>query len=579
MSSLRSQVLIVGAGPAGLTLALEFRRAGIGFRIIDKAQQRPDFESRAIGLHPRSIEAFARNKTATPFLDAGMALRAANFYSSGERVMRIGLEGGEGRLYPFSLLVQQGKSERFLIERLRELGVEIERPVSLEAFAQTIDGATAVLRHADGRFEEAGFEYIAGCDGAHSLVRQSLGIGFDGRSLEGRFATGDLAIDFRDETRWPEHEIHTLLRPGRFAIFGKLRDGNWRVVVDVTNRPNVTADSVAVADLQDGFAAFPEFDGVLRDPQWISVFRVSSRVAETLRKGCVFLLGDAAHIHSPESGQGMNAGVQDAINLAWKLVAVIRGVASPELLDSYEVERLPIIRAIVRETELAQRAISLDSPTRIALRDLAAETLGRLRPIQNVLTAAFTATAFHYRDSPIVDAYEQSPAECLSAFIIGEPFPNCAQRRAYRKAPAPGDWAPEAAGLVLPDGSETSLHRMMANDLAAIVVILGGADPTPSDLTRLGNLVVRLKADHGNFLDSCLVTREATPGALHDKDGALHRRYGAKYECLFLIRPDGFIGFRSQPALEDPLRRYLEAKLGIGRGAARPEPLAHGPAR
>lgn len=437
-------------------------------------------------------------------------------------MLRIGLEGGAGRPYPFSLLVQQGKSERFLIERLREFGVEIERPVSLEAFAQTVDCATAVLRLADGRLEEARFDYIAACDGAHSLVRQSLGVGFNGRSLEGRFATGDLAIDFRDETRWSEHEIHTLLRPGRFAIFGKLRDGNWRVVVDVTDRLNVTADSLAVADLRDGFAAFPEFDGVLRDPHWISVFRVSSRVAEALRKGRVFLLGDAAHIHSPESGQGMNAGVQDAINLAWKLAAVVKGVASSELLDSYEDERLPIIRAIVRETELAQRAISLDSPARIALRDLATEWLGRLRPIQNVLTAAFTATAFHYRDSPIGDDYEQSPAECLGAFISGEPFPNCAQRLAYRKAPAPGDWAPDAVGLVLPDGSETSLHRMMANNLAAIVVILGGADPTPSDLTRLGNLVARLKADHESFLDPCLVTREATPGALH-------RRYGAKY--------------------------------------------------
>ncbi|MBU3887901.1 FAD-dependent monooxygenase [Methylosinus sp. KRF6] len=572
-----SQVLIVGAGPAGLTLALELRRAGVGIRIIDKAPQRPDSESRAIGLHPPSIEAFARNKTAAPFLDAGMALRAANFYSSGERVLRIGLECGKDRPYPFSLLVQQGKSERFLIERLRELGVEIERPVPLEAFAQTVDGATAVLRRADGRLEEARFDYIAGCDGAHSLVRQSLGVGFDGRSLEGRFATGDLAIDFPDETRWPEQEIHTLLRAGRFAIFGKLRDGNWRVVVDLTDRPNVTADSVAVADLRNGLAAFPEFDGVLRDPQWISVFRVSSRVAETLRKGRVFLLGDAAHIHSPESGQGMNAGVQDAINLAWKLAAVVKGVASPELLDSYEDERLPIMRAIVRETELAQRAISLESPTRIALRDLAAESLGRLRPIQNVLTAAFTATAFHYRDSTIVDDRQQSSADYLGAIISGGPFPNCDQRRAFRTAPAPGDWAPDAAGLVLPDGSETSLHRLMANDLSAIVVILGGVDPKPSDLVRLAELVARLKVDHEGFLEPFLVTREATPGVLHDKDGALHKRYGAKYECLFLIRPDGFIGFRSQPALESPLRRYLADKLRIGQ-SVRAEPLAHGPA-
>jgi 2-polyprenyl-6-methoxyphenol hydroxylase-like FAD-dependent oxidoreductase len=579
MTSASPQILIVGAGPAGLTLALELTRAGVGVRIIDMAPQRPDAESRAIGLHPRSLEAFARNGAAAPFLDAGMRLSAANFYSSGERVLRIDLEGGADQPYPFSLLVQQGKSERFLIERLRALGVEIERPVALDAFAQTFAGTTAVLRRADGRLEEARFDYIAGCDGAHSIVRQSLGIGFEGRPLEGSFATGDLAIDFPDEARWAEHEIHTLLRPGRFAIFGRLRDGSWRVVVDVADRPEITADTVTVADIQDGFSAFSEFDGVLGAPRWISVFRVSSRVAGALRKGRVFIVGDAAHIHSPESGQGMNAGVQDAINLAWKLAAVIRGGASPALLDSYEAERLPVIRAIVGATEFAQRAISLDSPTWIALRDLAADALGRLRPMRKMLTEAFTATAYHYRDSAIVAQSGQPPADYLGAIASGGPFPGVAQHLAYRAAPAPGDWAPEATGLVRPDGSETSLHGLMANDLRSIVVVLGGADPSPGDLERLTRLVELMRTAFGDLVDPCLVTREAAPGALCDRDGLLHARYGAKYECLFLIRPDGFIGFRSQPALEAPLRRYLADRLGIGRPAARQEPLVHGPAR
>lgn len=579
MTSASPQVLIVGAGPAGLTLALELTRAGVGIRIIDKAPQRPDTESRAIGLHPRSIEVFARNGVAMSFLEAGMTLSAANFYSSGERVLQIALAGDADQPYPFSLLVQQGKSERFLIERLRKLGVEIERPVSLEAFAQTIAGTTAVLRLADGRLEDVRFDYIAGCDGAHSLMRQSLGIGFEGRPLEGCFATGDLAIEFPEEARWAEHEIHTLLRPGRFAIFGKLRDGSWRVVADVTDKPDISADTVTVADLQEGFAAFAEFDGVLRDPQWISVFRVSSRVADALRKGRVFIVGDAAHIHSPESGQGMNAGVQDAINLAWKLATVIKGDASADLLDTYEAERLPIIRAIVSETELAQQAISLDSPAWIALRDLAVDALGRIRPMQKMLTAAFSATAYHYRDSSIVAQYGQPPADYLGAIASGGPFPNIVQHLAYRAAPAPGDWARDATGLVLPDGRETSLHGLMANDLRSVVVVLGGADPSPSDLERLTSLVILLRTEFGGLVDPHLVTRETAPDALHDRDGVLHARYGAKYECLFLIRPDGFIGFRSQPALEAPLRRYLADKLWIGRPTARQEPLAHGAVR
>lgn len=579
MTASPAHVLIVGAGPAGLTFALELTRAGVGVRIIDAAPQRPDRESRAIGLHPRSIEAFARNGAEAPFLDAGMTLRAANFYSSGRRKLRIGLEGGAEQPYPFSLLVQQGKSERFLIERLRACGVEVERPVALDAFAQTETATTAVLRHSNSRLEDARFDYIAGCDGAHSLVRRSLGVDFVGKSLEGRFATGDLAIDFPRAARWAEHEIHTLLRPGRFAIFGRLKDGDWRVVVDVTDRPEITADHVDAADLQDGFAAFPEFDGILRDPQWISVFHVSSRVAESLRKGRVFLLGDAAHIHSPESGQGMNAGVQDAINLAWKLAAVIHGVAAPRLLDSYEAERLPIIRAIVRDTEIAQKAISLDSPAKIALRDLAAASLGRWRFVQKRLTAAFSATAFHYRDSSIVDQYVQPFMDHLAAIAKGEPFRAIARHIAFRAAPAPGDWAPDAAGLVAPDGDETSLHRMMANELRSIVLLLGGDDPTQSDLARLSRLASVLRAEFGRLLSPCLVTRAPFPGALHDSAGALHSRYGGKGQCLFLVRPDGFIGFRSQPALEAPLRRYLADKLGVGQAVTAPAPLAHGPAR
>lgn len=579
MIFVRPHILIVGAGPAGLTLALELTRAGVGVRVVDKAPPRPDAESRAIGLHPRSIEAFARNGVAAPFLAAGMTLIAANFYSSGARVLRIGLEGEADRPYPFSLLVQQGKSERFLIERLQRLGVEIERPVSLEAFSQTSGEATAVLRRSDGRLEEARFDYIAGCDGAHSLMRQSLGVGFEGGPLEGRFATGDLTIDFPGGARWAEHEIHTLLRPGRFAILGRLRDGSWRVVVDVTDKPEVTADTVAVADLQDGFADFPEFDGVLRDPRWMSVFRVSSRVAAALRRGRVFLLGDAAHVHSPESGQGMNAGVQDAINLAWKLAAVVKGEADFDLLDSYEAERLPVIRAIVRDTELAQRAISVGSPLWIALRDLAAGALGRLRPTRNMLSAAFSATAFHYRDSPIVGQYGHSPTAFLEAVARGGPYRGVAQHLAYRAAPSPGDWAPDAEGLVRPDGSETSLHGLLANDLRPIVVVLGGADPSPSDLARLAALVASLRNELGRRVDAHLVTREPAPDALHDRGGALHSRYGAKYECLFLIRPDGFVGFRSQPALGAPLRRHLAERLGMGRPAMRPEPLIHGEAR
>ncbi len=569
------KLLIVGAGPAGLTLALELTRAGVPVRIIDNALQRADRESRAIGLHPRSLEAFARNGVVKPFLDAGMTLSAANFYSSGERILRIGLEGHAGQPYPFSLLVQQGKSERFLIERLRELGINVERPVLLVALAQTLAGATAVLRHPDGRLEEADYDYILGCDGAHSLVRQSVAISFEGQAIEGRFATGDVVIDFA-EAKWAEHEIHTLLRPGKFAILGKLKDGSWRVVVDVTDQPSVTADNVTVADLQAGFAPFTEFGGRIGDPQWISVFRVSSRVAGAMRRGRLFLVGDAAHIHSPESGQGMNAGVQDALNLAWKLAAVLKEGVGDQLLDTYEVERLPIVRTIVKETEIAQKAISLDSPAWIALRDLAAGALGRFEPMQALLSSSFSATAYHYRDSPIVAQYGQPPLDYLRAVLGGTPHPNIGQHQSYWQAPSPGDWAVDAEGLRRSDSSVTTLHALMANDLRSVVLILAGGQATAADTERLLRFAAQIDREHGQLFEPHVVTLSQVPGTLHDTRGELHARYGAAYECLFLIRPDGFVGFCSQPAEGKPFKEYLARCHLVAEASPAAAPLAHG---
>jgi len=506
-------------------------------------------------LHPRSLEVFTRNQVTLPFLEESKTLHAANYYSNGKKILRINLVSENSQTHSSPRLLQQGKSERFLIARLAELGVIPERPVALESMNPKEDDISVSLRHADGRLEETSFDYIVGCDGAHSTVRHLLEVGFSGKAMEGSIATGDVSIDFPTTPPWTDNELHSLLRPGHLALLGKLQDGQWRVVVDVTNKPHLSTENVSIEDIKNGFQAFPEFNGHMHSPRWISVYRISTRIADSMQVGRVFLAGDAVHIHSPEGGQGMNAGIQDSVNLAWKLSAVVKGAASQDLLESYQSERLPVIRSIVKGTANAQQMIVLRNPLAIAARDLFAFILGRLRIFQKWLGRNFTATAFHYRHSAIIEE-SISFAQLLRRHLMtSRPLAAGAKIRV-------GDWAPDVVNLITPDGSKTSLHSLLQNDLRCVALITPGLSSSEGDLHQLKTLKKELLRDFPALLDPVLITPYPSPETLYDEQGTFHATYGAKGKSLFLIRPDGFLGFICQPVTGENLRTYLREKLG-----------------
>src|ERR1700691_579169 len=365
----RLKALVAGAGPVGLTMAAELVRHGISCRIVDKAPARTEL-SKALVVWPRTLELLRIAGCAGDFLAAGRMIVSARLYAGRRMLANIGFESIDTP-YPFSLFVPQSETERLLEEYLRKLGVRVERGVELASFTANVHGVNARLRRADGKNETVATDYLIGCDGAHSTVRHRLRLPFDGVSEQGIWLLADVKI--RNHP-YPGELLLFWHGDGVLAIF-PMKEGRYRIIADwgAAEPPpeNATPALTQIQDLIDrrgprGLEAY--------DPAWLSFFRINERKVKDYRKGRVFLAGDAAHIHSPAGGQGMNTGMQDAFNLAWQLAAVLHGDAGDTLLDSYQADRMPVADRVITFTDRLTKAGTLSGiPSRI--RDLAIRLL------------------------------------------------------------------------------------------------------------------------------------------------------------------------------------------------------------
>ncbi|RON47207.1 FAD-dependent oxidoreductase [Pseudomonas frederiksbergensis] len=343
----RSDVLIIGAGPTGLVLALWLSKLGIQVRIIDKTTA-PGTTSRALAVQARTLELYRQLDLADAIVQNGHRVAAANFWVKGEAVARLPLTRiGEG-LTPYSFLeiFPQDEHEALLIERLARFGIRVERNTELESFMETGDGITAQLRLPDGQEETCQACYIAGCDGARSIVRKTLDSGFPGGTYQQIFYVADV------QASGPAFngELHVDLDEADFlAVFPLASEGHARLIGTVRDERAEHAETLKFEDVSS--RAIEHLKVNVEQVNWFSTYRVHHRVAEFFRSGRAFLLGDAAHVHSPAGGQGMNTGIGDAINLAWKLASVLSGGASAKLLDSYEAERIAFARRLVSTTD------------------------------------------------------------------------------------------------------------------------------------------------------------------------------------------------------------------------------------
>jgi 2-polyprenyl-6-methoxyphenol hydroxylase-like FAD-dependent oxidoreductase len=396
-------VLIVGAGPSGLNLALALARRNVPRRLISDADG-PGKESRAMVVQARTLEFYDQYGFADEVVSEGVVAETAHVREGGEsgsrEVLSISFkELGSGiSPYPFALAYPQDDHERFLIEKLKVAGCEVEWGAKLTGFREHADGITATIEHKTGRIEEAEAAYICGCDGARSCVRETLGLGFPGGTYEQLFYVADVKVagDF-------SRDLYINLGKHILTLMFPVRSSGMQRLIGLVPPELSHGEKLGFEDIRGHIE--PLLDIKVTEVNWFATYRVHHRVADKFRVGRAFLLGDAAHIHSPAGGQGMNTGIGDAVNLGWKLAHVLQGRADISLLDSYEPERIAFARLLVSTTDRAFTGLVGEGAagefTRRFVAPLVFGVATRFSMGRHAMFRTISQTRIHYPDSPL----------------------------------------------------------------------------------------------------------------------------------------------------------------------------------
>jgi 2-polyprenyl-6-methoxyphenol hydroxylase-like FAD-dependent oxidoreductase len=535
-------VLIVGAGPTGLALAAQLLRFEVPFRIIDRSLDRVN-ESRALAVQARSVEILQTLGLADALVARGNRSARLMMHLDRDHAMPVNLAEFKRRdtRFPFILFVSQSETEAVLGEHLLSHGVRIERATMLVE----LDAITGLcrIRHADGSDEELTVQFVAGCDGSHSTVRKLTGVAFRGDAYLQQFVLGDVEIDGPLEA----DTVHAFPGSGAVTLVVPLGSPRtWRVIA-------ASADTSRVVQLSTSLAAEPltreasleklqaivdiATEGILalKDPAWLADFYLHHRQAAHYRAGIAFLAGDAAHIHSPVGAQGMNTGIQDAWNLGWKLALVVRGQAHPALLDSYEAERWPIGRILLRTTDrlfsVFIRAISRSRVASVMRRRVVRHVAPFVLRNERLRRAAFdfvSQLGIRYRRSPVVE----------------EGMPH------LERGPKAGDRLPDFE--IERDGQTVYLQDLVASP--GMHLLLCG----PADAWDRSQLAV-LKERYARLLSIHFLVRRTNISAAVDRTSQTLAQLGVgdRNAAQYLVRPDGHIAFRCGSTDLAAIERYL----------------------
>jgi len=524
------EVLIIGAGPTGLMLACQLAIRQIPFRIFEKNEGH-NTQSRAMVIHAASMEIFFQMGIASQFLHLGKQVTAINYLVNGKVAKRIPMHDfGRGlTAFPYLLALEQSKTEQLLIAFLSQLGYFVEWKTELISFTQENHQVQAVVRNPESREETVHASWLVGADGSKSLVRHWLDLPLGGETYPMDLFVLDCQVN------WPlkNDELYIAFSDHSFAGFFPLPEGRCRLIgFAPTDYDHQTG--IRFEDVSNGFADRMQMKVALRDPHWISSYHAHHRYVSQFRKDRCFLAGDAAHIHSPVGAQGMNTGLQDAYNLAWKLQFVIQGKASELLLSTYQEERLPFARQLVKTTDRAFGITVSSNPFIKVMRMYIAPYL-----LSVILNIKYLARFIFKNLSQIGITYRHS---LLSRKASSGSFPV--------SAPVPGERLPFAEWEKQP-GSPVNIQHLI--DGKTMVLFLFPGDQGGNNPIEIKHITEIAEKYSGLILP--------VPIPFQDGSASLYQLFGIKTTGLYLIRPDFYIAYRSNRMDPDHFSNYLNTFL------------------
>lgn len=535
-----ASVLIVGAGPTGLVLAVDLARRGVIPRVIDAAPPEGK-ESRAVAIVARSLEMLEDLGVAEAAIDLGIPLRALNFYEGARTLAEMDLTAIESP-FPMDLCIPQWQTVALLRERAERLGVTIEWNTRLKSMEPHDQNVTAEILGPDGAVEQYATDWLIGCDGTHSTVRRAAGIGWETSDLRRGFILGDVAADW-DLVRDRFHAHFG--KSGVLAVF-PMPGGHWRVLASTPDdRP---PKDPGLADFAHYVGIQTSLDTNVRDLEWSSSFVAREGLADRYRSGRVLLAGDAAHSHSPVAGQGMNTGMQDAYNLGWKLALAVTGRSEESLIDTYAAERRPVAESVIDTTSATTRIASGQAIALRRARNDALRLFGRLGAVQRRMSLALGEYTIHYRDSSLVaESWSGSKPRVWSDNAGTGPQAGELLRDAY-----------------LEDRSGPVALRHLVGGTEHHLIVFAADTSDPEVLTAWRNEAQDAMGDFGrvHILTRVHIPQAVEDDTLVDRHNEAHNRYGARRPSMYLIRPDQYIGYRSDNVDFAPIRDYFRTLTG-----------------
>jgi len=504
-------VLIIGAGPTGLMMACELARHGISFRIIDK-NQNPTVSSNATWIQSRTMEIFDHIGIIDRFTRLSNPCHAINLYTNGKSLAQISLTEMDST-YPYIMMLPQSETERLLNERLTELHGKVERPLKLTDVKQIDNKVISTIENSNGYTDEIVSDWLIACDGANSSVREKSGIYFPGEDLPEQFIVADAII----ESHMSKDEVHVFFDKGSvFAAF-PLGANKYRIMANLNlgiQRKLYTEREVIEMAQERAQGTY-----YVKSVSWISFFWIHSKLANNMQNNSIFLAGDSAHIHSPALGQGMNTGIQDAYNLAWKLALRIKGKAKSSLLNSYQIERYPVIKEMVNKMESYTKMALFDKNFLKKLNKYSQKLADKNAKFSQKIVAELTQTHIQYTDSPIIDCTN------IKKNLI-----------------KPGMRAPN---VII--HSSSRLYNYFHDTKHHILLFLG-LNPSKKTLLQMTEFQKLLHHVHPDLINVYLVSPiplEESKNVILDVNANIHNQYKVKTQALYIIRPDNYIAYCS----------------------------------